>query len=46
MPFKLEKRKVIVGEWIDVRDLAGQWTEGQVVAMYNEYVKVRYNGWP
>jgi hypothetical protein len=46
MPFKLDKRKVIVGEWIDVRDLSGQWTEGQVVAVYSEYVKVHYNGWP
>lgn len=46
MPFKLDKRKMKVGEWVDVRDVAGGWAEGQVVKMYNEYVNVHYNGWP
>lgn len=46
MPFKLDKRKLKIGEWVDVRDLSGQWAEGQVLGVYNEYVKVHYNGWP
>lgn len=26
MPFKLDKRKMKVGEWVDVRDLSGVWS--------------------
>ncbi len=46
VPFKLSQRKVKAGEWVDIRDLAGKWAEGQVLAAYNEYLKVHYNGWP
>ena len=24
-PFRLEKRKLKIGEWVDVRDMSGQW---------------------
>jgi hypothetical protein len=43
-PFKVERRKLEVGEWVDVRDASGQWIEGQVINQYAEYVFVHYNG--
>ena len=44
-PFRLERRRVEAGEWVDVRDASGQWIEGQVVNKYGEYVLVHFNGW-
>lgn len=35
-----------VGEWVDVRDVSGQWAEAQIVSSYNEFLKIHYNGWP
>ena len=46
MPFRLDKRKLKIGEWVDVRDMSGQWAEAQVITAYNQYVKIHYNGWP
>lgn len=44
-PFKFERRKLEVGEWVDVKDASGQWIEGQVINQYGDYVLVHYNGW-
>ena len=44
-PFRLERRKVELGEWVDVRDASGQWVEGQVVNQSGDYVMVHFNGW-
>jgi hypothetical protein len=35
MPFRLDKRKLKIGEWVDVRDMSGQWAEAQVITAYN-----------
>jgi hypothetical protein len=40
----MERRKLEVGEWIDVKDASGQWIEGQVINQYGDYVLVHYNG--
>jgi len=44
-PFKMDRRKMEIGEWIDVRDASGQWIEGQIINHYGEYVYIHYNGW-
>jgi hypothetical protein len=33
-PFKMDRRKMEIGEWIDVRDASGQWIEGQIINHY------------
>ncbi len=44
-PFKMDRRKMEIGEWVDIRDASGQWIEGQIINQYGEYVYVHYNGW-
>ena len=45
-PFRLEGRKIVIGEWVDVKDVAGKWAEGQILNIYNQYLLVHFNGWP
>jgi hypothetical protein len=30
---------------VDIKDSMGQWYEGQVIDLHNDYVLVHYNGW-
>lgn len=46
IPFKIERRKLEVGQWVDVKDPNGNWAEGQILNQYNDYSLVHLNGCP
>ena len=43
--FQFSKRKLIVGEWVDVKDTIDQWLEAQVIDIKENKVYIHYNGW-
>ena len=43
--FELSKRKLVKGQWIDVKDTIDQWLEAQVIDVLDNKVYVHYNGW-
>lgn len=43
--FKFTKRKLIVGQWVDVKDTIDQWLEAQVIDVKDNKVYIHYNGW-
>lgn len=45
IPFKIDRRKLAVGEWVDIRDSSDQWAEGQIINEYTNYVLVHFNGY-
>jgi len=43
--FQFFKRKLIVGQWVDVKDTIDQWLEAQVIDIKDNRVYIHYNGW-
>lgn len=43
--FQFQKRKLIVGQWVDVKDTIDQWLEAQVIDLKDNKVYIHYNGW-
>jgi len=43
--FQFPKRKLIVGQWVDVKDTIDQWLEAQVIDIKDNRVYIHYNGW-
>lgn len=45
--FDVNKRKLVPGQWVDVKDTVEQWLEAQVLEVKddNSAVYVHYNGW-
>ena len=43
--FDFTKRKLCLGQWIDVKDTIDQWLEAQVIDLKDDKVYVHYNGW-
>jgi hypothetical protein len=43
--FQFPKRKLIVGQWVDVKDTIDQWLEAQVIDIKENKVYIHYNGW-
>ena len=45
--FNINKRKLVLGQWIDVKDTVYEWLEAEVIDINEEKkeVYVHYNGW-
>jgi hypothetical protein len=43
--FDFSKRKLQIGQWVDVRDTIDQWLEAQVIDLKDNMVYIHYNGW-
>lgn len=45
--FDVNKRKLVPGQWVDVKDTVEQWLEAQVLEVKddNSAVYIHYNGW-
>lgn len=43
--FDFTKRKLNLGQWVDVKDTIDQWLEAQVIDVKDEKVYIHYNGW-
>lgn len=43
--FDLLKRKLIKGQWVDVKDTVDQWLEAQVINVKDNSVQIHYNRW-
>lgn len=45
--FDINKRKLVKGQWIDVKDTVDQWLEAQVLEVKDDSsaVYIHYNGW-
>lgn len=43
--FDFKKKKLIKGQWVDVRDTIEQWLEAQVIDVRENEVYIHYNGW-
>jgi hypothetical protein len=43
--FDFSKRRLVKGQWIDVKDTVNQWLEAQVIDVKDDKVYVHYNGW-
>jgi hypothetical protein len=43
--FDFKKRKLVKGQWVDVKDTINQWLEAQVIDVQNNKVFIHYNGW-
>lgn len=43
--FQFPKRKLLVGQWVDVKDTIDQWLEAQVIDIKDNRVYIHYNGW-
>lgn len=43
--FDFSKRKLVTGQWIDVKDTIDQWLEAEVINVHENQVYVHYNGW-
>jgi RNA binding activity-knot of a chromodomain len=43
--FNFTKRKLTVGQWVDVKDTIDQWLEAQVIDIKDNKVYIHYNGW-
>lgn len=43
--FSFERRKLIKGQWIDVKDTINQWLEAQVIDVQNNKAYIHYYGW-
>lgn len=44
-PFNFSKRRLYIGQWIDVKDTIDQWLEAQVINIREGQAFVHYNGW-
>lgn len=44
-PFKLNRPKYRVGQWVDVEDTMQQWLEAQITRVAEDKVRVHFNGW-
>lgn len=43
--FDFSKRKLVKGQWVDVKDTISQWLEAQVIDVKDDKVYIHYNGW-
>ena len=43
--FQFRKRKLIIGQWVDVKDTIEQWLEAQVIDLKDNRAYIHYNGW-
>ena len=43
--YDFSKRKLVIGQWIDVKDTIDQWLEAEVINVNESQVYVHYNGW-
>jgi hypothetical protein len=43
--FDFSKRKLCIGQWVDVKDTIDQWLEAQVIDVKENKVYIHYNGW-
>lgn len=43
--YDFSKRKLVKGQWIDVKDTINQWLEAQVIDVKEDKVYIHYNGW-
>jgi len=43
--FDYQNRKLIKGQWVDVKDTIEQWLEAQVIDVQNNKAYIHYNGW-
>ena len=43
--FDFKKRKLIKGQWVDVKDTIDQWLEAQVIDVNINSAFIHYNGW-
>lgn len=43
--FQFFKRKLKIGQWVDVKDTIDQWLEAQVIDIKDNRVYIHYNGW-
>ena len=45
-PFRVEKIKREVGQWVDVLDGCGQWMEGQIIKKNGAFLFIHFNNCP
>ena len=45
--FDLDKRILVKGQWVDVKDTVEQWLDAQIIEVSedNKMVKIHYNHW-
>ena len=43
--FNYSKRRMVVGQWIDVKDTIDQWLEATILEIKDDQIYVHYNGW-
>ena len=43
--FQFSRQKLIIGQWVDVKDTIDQWLEAQVIDVKENKVYIHYNGW-
>ena len=40
-----KKRRLIKGQWVDVKDTINEWLEAQVIDVKDNKAFIHYNGW-
>ena len=43
--FDFSKRRIEIGQWVDVKDTIDMWLEAEVIGIREHQVYVHYNGW-
>ncbi len=43
--FDFQNRRLVKGQWIDVKDTIDQWLEAQVIDVQNNKAYIHYFGW-